>query len=895
MAPPRNLSDGKEKKTFFFFGIIARFPSAMSSLADVDSGVERPATPCFMHWIDEHGKYNDEIQRMIESMSATPASTAASSSLPAAQAPALTNKFVVVAVLGPQSSGKSTLLNKMYKTVFPVLDAGTGRHQTTRGVYATLVDNRLDGSSGMPMVIVDMEGSDGIERAIAEEENLEKKLGLFALSLADVLMVNVWFHDIGRNNASNFALLRNVISLYLKIFAATHAGTQNWEIKIPRKLQLLFVIRDYEHEKTPLDATVTRMRQDMAVLWQAVVSASSLPHLYDGLGWDSLFDLHVHALSHFIYRPNAFQEDVDRLRDRVREMAFQDIGPKTLPLADLPEYARHIWSLIEDNKDIDVPSQQDMHSRYRCLELGQSLLHDALAGSDSAAGPLTVQDAHLRFGAFVVAYLDQTSFYCRRPAREVLLQLSERFFENLRELTNERVDYLCAHDWSVALTQTLDELLPPSPFPSTSSPSLSWEAAKAFWLGFPRAILDGRLKSDAREMFDADIGTHLGRFSADAHSEVDTADEVFPVQSGCGGPSFRMSVAGWHSEMLLGSRNAPGAWFEADVWPAKLRTQLAALSRRSFSAWMTSCAADRIVQPPDIMTSATSPDIWDTLEAYRKDFVDVARLFLLEDLAAGRTDPDFEQIERLSRTVIEARVRETLLLLPVLMRQRFDRVFRYLPSDDGPSRPRVWTATDNVDRVFEEAKASGLALLDIFSRWMPADGSQARLVREIFEAGIAGTFLDAKHSQELRAAVAAQQRGNGRIPHWLLFLIIALGWNEFMSLLNHPFLFLFLLLIVGLVVAASIITRIPIDSIVDAVARLITNAVSSFFSPQLARIARHGTDTASSSSSASTRPSRSRKVRMSDGLGDTRAPSDATTPTISPSLTERHARLPSSD
>ena len=48
-------------------------------------------------------------------------------------------KFGMVAILGCQSSGKSTLLNKLFGTKFPVMDASKGRYTCTDGIWVSKV------------------------------------------------------------------------------------------------------------------------------------------------------------------------------------------------------------------------------------------------------------------------------------------------------------------------------------------------------------------------------------------------------------------------------------------------------------------------------------------------------------------------------------------------------------------------------------------------------------------------------------------------------------------------------------------------------------------------------------------------------------------------------------
>ncbi|GKV44272.1 hypothetical protein SLEP1_g51468 [Rubroshorea leprosula] len=43
--------------------------------------------------------------------------------------------YAVVAIMGPQSSGKSTLMNHLFYTNFREMDAFRGRSQTTKGIW----------------------------------------------------------------------------------------------------------------------------------------------------------------------------------------------------------------------------------------------------------------------------------------------------------------------------------------------------------------------------------------------------------------------------------------------------------------------------------------------------------------------------------------------------------------------------------------------------------------------------------------------------------------------------------------------------------------------------------------------------------------------------------------
>ncbi|MES1917374.1 MAG: hypothetical protein MHM6MM_009106, partial [Cercozoa sp. M6MM] len=121
------------------------------------------------------------------------------------------SKYTLCAVIGCQSSGKSTLLNLLFGTHFDVLDASRGRQQTTRGVWfgasniATLPDG--DSDPATKLLVLDVEGTDSMSRG-DERDSFERQSALLALALAEVLVINMWFTDIGRYTASNIAILQ---------------------------------------------------------------------------------------------------------------------------------------------------------------------------------------------------------------------------------------------------------------------------------------------------------------------------------------------------------------------------------------------------------------------------------------------------------------------------------------------------------------------------------------------------------------------------------------------------------------------------------------------------------------------------------------------------------------
>ena len=135
--------------------------------------------------------------------------------------------YRTVAVIGCQSSGKSTLLNLLFDTKFDVMDASTGsRQQTTKGIW---LNRNADGN----LLVLDIEGTDSKERG-EQRMTFEQTTSLFALAIADVLLINMWTSDIGRYGASNYGLLKVIFEVNLKLFEQ-HSSKK-----------LVFVLRDFD-------------------------------------------------------------------------------------------------------------------------------------------------------------------------------------------------------------------------------------------------------------------------------------------------------------------------------------------------------------------------------------------------------------------------------------------------------------------------------------------------------------------------------------------------------------------------------------------------------------------------------------------------------------------------
>ena len=91
------------------------------------------------------------------------------------------------------------------------------RRQTTKGLW--LSKNKKQGEGGPTadnILVMDVEGTDGRERG--EDQDFERKSALFALATSEVLIVNIWEHQVGLYQGANMGLLKTVFEVNLQLF-----------------------------------------------------------------------------------------------------------------------------------------------------------------------------------------------------------------------------------------------------------------------------------------------------------------------------------------------------------------------------------------------------------------------------------------------------------------------------------------------------------------------------------------------------------------------------------------------------------------------------------------------------------------------------------------------------
>lgn len=353
-------------------------------------------------------------------------------------AAAAARAYRVVAVVGCQSGGKSTLLNAAFGTSFPVLDAPrSGRRRTTLGVWAALAAPRPAHPAPAPVppvVVLDVEGADSRERGDGAKA-FESRTALFALALSDVVVVNMWAHDIGRYSAANYELFETVFA---------HAAALRRTGKVftdARPVRIVMVVRDHDGDSALADIRRVLMG-DLQNIWDSL----EVGHVT----FDALFHVDVVALPHKIYSPDAFNTEVRALGARFTGPVRV---PQPVPIAGFEALAAEVWAAVckttggdgpASEFTLDLPKHAALAAHFSCGEVVARVLdgppgarieamrheieaewrhplHDFGAKVDAI-----VRDALAEYDANASSYksVDKVAFVRRRE--ELLVSLADR-------------------------------------------------------------------------------------------------------------------------------------------------------------------------------------------------------------------------------------------------------------------------------------------------------------------------------------------------------------------------------------------------------------------------------------------------------------------------------------
>ncbi|GAA5836132.1 hypothetical protein JCM3766R1_001973 [Sporobolomyces carnicolor] len=706
--------------------------------------------------------------------------------------------YNVVAVFGSQSTGKSTLLNRLFGTKFDVMNE-TERRQTTKGIW-------MSKGQDMPVLVMDVEGTDGRERG--EDQDFERKSALFSMAVSEVLLVNIWEHQVGLYQGANMGLLKTVFEVNLGLFLAakekgkTHSSSQD-------KTLLLFVIRDHIGA-TPLSNLRNTLTADLNRLWDSL----SKPPGLESSQISTFFDLEFVTLPHKLLQPEKFEQEVVDLRQRFVKgkdgCVFRDEYHKRIPADGISQYMNSIWEAVVSNKDLDLPTQQELLAQFRCDEIAST---------------------SFKLFAETIA----TTIPPSQGTGKIVQGLGELMAKSIK-VALASYDTAASRYHNSVYTRKRSELL--SKLHSTLHPYFQTQLKNLHksLLRQYRVSIENAIKQEGYD------------FAQVVRQAKDDAEKEFKLES----DKIELEESGW-------SREEQETLFKEDL------ESVAELLRKEETRKMIAIIERNIKkQVSDVVqVSLNEPkaDMWDkVLSSFKASLEKAEAAYLRKATSFNCTEEEnasaLALLRRRSwlalRSKIDEHASESALLTK--LKSVFEDKFRY----DHDGVPRVWKPEDDIDAIFKQARESVLDLIPLYAAIKPVDpahefvlpesSSQAdasptsstdlepfdfdeslRVLTTAQQSTLASRFRresDAYYLEAKRSMVASK----AQIPVWIYGVLVVLGWNEFVAVIRSPVYFTFLLLAGA---AAYVTWSLNMTGPVLAVTKGVTNEVIRTVNEQL--------------------------------------------------------------
>mmetsp|Transcript_47841 Transcript_47841/g.116488 ORF Transcript_47841/g.116488 Transcript_47841/m.116488 type:complete len:771 (+) Transcript_47841:208-2520(+) len=648
------------------------------------------------------------------------------------------SKFHVVGIIGGQSSGKSTLMNRMFATGFDMMDSKKGRQQTTKGIWCAK-------AADSDTLVMDVEGTDGREKE--DQKAFEGKSAMFCLALTDVLMVNMWMHEVGRFNAANLPLLKTVFEVHLRLLRDEKEGDR------ARPL-LLFILRDCDGS-TPVEALQETIVTDLNKIWKDMAK----PDCYAGSALDDFFEVQCEELPHFVYQKDDWEKRVGEVSQRFsspkdKGYVFKGRDSKDVPADGFSLFASQLWHTIENDGDLDLPSQRKMLSMVRCEQIRKERLGLFQKGVNGWLGDLTSdtfkETAGKQVTALVDKFLHDTSGYDATVSHEA----SEKLLKEVWPLLQD------AHD------------------------------------GFVREA-----REEAERKFSGDLSVMVPDEGEMPQTGFSARVEGLAEESR---DSFRAAVA------KLTPQGAP--WKERlyeqdgpfDIFNAHLKREGAAAKKQVAAMVQVACELQlkkKLSMALVALLDVSAPLMWTGIrkahEVAVSEAADRMKSILLD--VGMWSEADFEKSRSTLRQYADVLVNDKVGD-KAGEGSLIEKMFSKFDAEFNREKTRTWRLWDQPDTEFEKAKVVGLWVLEMFSEsqlyddgmW-PKGQSKIKYIDEDRRDMLKADF-EARVRKELSWAQMSKANSSTHSTLMVGGLFLVLGWNEILWLLRNP-LYLILLCI----------------------------------------------------------------------------------------------------
>ncbi|CAG8572725.1 1501_t:CDS:10 [Diversispora eburnea] len=600
----------------------------------------------------------------------------------------------------------------------------------------------------MSVLIMDVEGTDGRERGE------DQAFGLY--------------------QGANMGLLKTVFEVNLQLFQAARSN---------EKTLLLFVIRDHVGA-TPLANLSNTLTADLERIWQSV----SKPEGLENCMITDYFDFMFTALPHKILLPKEFEQEVIKLRERftnpnIKDYVFKPNYSKRVPADGLHEQ-------IMSNKDLDLPTQQELLAQYRCDEIATVAFEAFLGKIKGFRQPIEAGKILDDLGPNMEEIRNTTIKQFDKDASRYLAEVYKRKRTEILNKTNSQLH--------VFFTGQLKNLTKKS---ITSFTALVQEKLKGEY-DFSEVV------SHARQNVESIFIT-----SAEAIllSDTDwTYDEEYT--------QLKESI---------------------DEIAAKLRVE----ETKKMVKALEKSFQTQVNEFVSLYFKTPGPDMWGKVIRKFQQILENVENQLLKRFNSSEEENStaIESLRKRSwlqfRKKVDEELADNMFLLK--LRERFEEKFRY----DEEGLPKVWKPEDDIDKHFRKAREEALNLIPIFSNIKIPDDLELNIpsdeeldleesliiLSETRQHDLTVRFKkesDAFYLEAKRSVVAT----TARVPYWIILLIVILGWNEFMVIITSP-MYLVFFSFVGIV--GYVFYFLNLFGPVESICRMFVTEVLNYITKQI--------------------------------------------------------------
>ncbi len=616
---------------------------------------------------------------------------------------------------------------------------------------------------------MDVEGTDGRERGEAEVA-FEKKTSLFSLALAEVLLVNMWMNDIGRNNAANLPLLKTVFEINLQLFQHEKRS----------KTLLLFVVRDHVRQSTPMEKLIQIIEKDLRDIWAGIQK----PEKFKNSAVTDMFEFQYVSLPHKLLEADKFREELTALSKRFNDPASTGyIWSKNLkssiPADGFAMFAQKIWETILSNKDLDLPTQREILATFRCDEIAAEAVKEFQEKVHRDVQPLINQKQVVPdFGAQCDALLNDALFYYGKTATHYLPEVVDRKREQLlTTLLKDLKDM-----WNTVLALLLE----------TATRDFEAALQKVFAKPPKDQVLDfGAVVKQLK-------AEHTTRFAAQVACSV-------PKRASWG---FTLAA-----EQLETAMNA-AVEHEREKQLKKVMDEAQSL-------------VTQFGEQLDDLLDLGRPKMWTDIRALFADAEGQSKMKELRgkleslNVPPEKIDAKLADVEEKKLLLTRKKFEQSSERVVQRMEKVFDNAFRL----DVAGVPRVWKPEVDLEGIYSSALEAGAKVLELYTilrleevddGLQLLDDSIKLAPEKMLMSRSRAAALMAQYKTYAAAACAEAQRAieqygkASAVPTVLLVLIVLLGWNEFMYLLSNPMMLILLITLLSLGYAVHALGMTPV-------------------------------------------------------------------------------------